>query len=339
MKKIALTLFILTSCSLCWGQEVLYTFVYNKASAGARVPVMVGAVNVAYGPQSGVQCGFYNQCGEWIRGAQFGFANVIQRGLEPTRLNGAQFGFYNQADLVTGAQFGFVNPAATLDGAQFGFVNPVKEHVEGAQFGFVNPVGGNLRGVQFGFVNTARTVDGFQCGFVNIADKFERGVPLGFISIVKEGGYQAVEYAINDLYPFNFSLMTGLPKLYSIFKVSVNPWYDSHQVAYGFGVGSIIDLGKQFSFMPEATMLNTLEKNESQSILSIDPTFGYDLGHRLTLVVAPTLSWQFAPKGSVVEEPFIPMGNFSIDDRNRINIGVRIGLRCNLSKGGNPAAH
>ncbi len=330
MKRIILLFLILQFCLAgAFAQDasrprVLYTFVYNEAAEGVRMPVMIGAINIAHGSLQGVQMGFYGHIGGRLDGAQFAFANQVNKGVR-----GAQFGFANMVGQgVDGAQFGFANlVGGGVHGAQFGFVNLAGRKVEGAQFGFVNAAGKPLRGAQFGFVNRAPVVNGVQIGFLNVADRYESGVPIGFLSIIKEGGYQALEVSADAVYPVNLSLKTGLEHFYTSVIFAFNPGASHDAVAVGGGVGSLVPLGHgPWVFNPEANFLSTL-KEKSNSIVSFYPNFGYNISEKFSILAAPTLSWQFAQSGEELFGPFCSLKTFDIDSRNELYLGVRVALR------------
>lgn len=349
MRKIILSfaVFAIAAAGVQAGKpNVLYTFILNKTSGGASVPVMIGFANISADSQNGTQMGFFNHIGNDLRGAQFGFANIVRSDLQGAQfgfsniaggeLKGAQFGFANiLSDHLRGAQFGFANLVGEkLRGAQFGFVNIAGGYSNGAQFGFASIVRSDFRGAQFGFANMAKTIRGFQAGFVNIADRYEAGVPLGFLNIVKEGGYQAIEYAFNDLYPVNVSLMTGVPHFYSIVGFSYHSGYRTKFAIRG-GVGSIIELNRSFDFIPEAVASwgVATKENEQFQTYALKAKFGLDLFSGLSLTVGPVVSWRHSGKAAVLENNFLNIHSFDPDSRNRINIGFELSLRYAINRG------
>jgi hypothetical protein len=96
---------------------------------------------------------------------------------------------------------------------QVGFINWNQNDFETVQVGFINTVGGDMTGAQVGFINTAAgSVDGLQIGFINYADSIETGIPIGFLSIVRDGGYKAIELSASEISPFNANKGLGIAR-------------------------------------------------------------------------------------------------------------------------------
>jgi hypothetical protein len=98
---------------------------------------------------------------------------------------------------------GFINLAnGSHNSSHIGFINVNEKDFTGVQVSFVNTVGGEVKGTQVGFVNTTSSIKGLQLGFVNVTDTLDKGIPLGFVSIVKEGGYRALEPPFFSVYRY-----------------------------------------------------------------------------------------------------------------------------------------
>jgi hypothetical protein len=179
-----------------------------------------------------------------------------------------------------------------------------------------------------------------QFGFINYADSVEGGIPIGFISVVRNGGYRAVEYSLSEFYPVNLGFKIGIEKFYSTIYVGYNPFdgFKPESFATGWGMGSILRINDSFFFNPELIQyspvtdgLNYLSFSAS-SVLSLVPFFGYKLSDNFSVTVGPSISWvrdsnneQYVPI-----KPFFKFAEyvFEGDDRNRsIVLGVRAAVR------------
>jgi hypothetical protein len=241
-------------------------------------------------------------------------------------------------------QVGFVNTnTGDFSSVQVGFVNIVKKEMIGAQVGFVNIAGSKIKGTQFGFINYAESI--------------EYGVPVGFISIVKNGGYHAVEYSFSEVFAINAGLKLGVDKFYTSLYVSYNPGESAWEsVAFGIGAGSIIPIGKYFFINPEMISLfqtRMIINGKSMQVggpsyLSMIPSFGIKLGKHFSISAGPSVTWvnvqdaqainielEKTNTGSMkisVIDAALPNKNFGfyshdINDFNRIVVGARASLR------------
>jgi len=281
---------------------------------------------------------FYNNVSEPFPFPLFGFINIA-RGNH----RGAQFGFINwNTGTFGGMQAGFVNTTAgNSKGAQFGFVNTTAAF-NGAQFGFVNTAAKESRGLQAGFINTsAQKLNGVQIGFINYADSVENGVPIGFISIVRNGGYRAVEYSFSEFYPVTMGFKLGVEKLYTSFYVGYNPFTESgrEHPAFGLGLGSIISITGVFFFNPEINAMSAFswDKGNTQ-VQSIVPLFGFRLGKHFSITAGPSLSLASTFNEVEAPQPLFSIMHYSftkthdimdhtVDASYNIVVGARAGIR------------
>ena len=300
----------------------IYTFFVNIVNENFRFP-LIGFVNIASGNFSTLELGFVNWNTRNFAGPQVGFVNTI----------GGDF---------AGVQTGFINTVGSdTSGIQFGFINTSVGMLNGLQFGFVNTAVNNIQGLQFGFVNTSvKELKGLQFGFVNYVDSIESGIPIGIISIVRQGGYRAIEYSFSEFYPFTFGFKIGVERFYTTFYSAFNPFEENYKFAYGIGLGSIIPINSSFFINPELVYLTTLPKRlenggEERWNWGVDSNililyFGYNINKNLSVIIGPSLTWQqYDNKESV--EPINPL--FSIlnreivNERNSLSLGVRAGIR------------
>jgi hypothetical protein len=292
----------------------------------------VGFINTVAGSFNGSQVAFLNTATNDTKGAQIGFLNTVRGGFD-----GAQVGFLNTTTNDTkGAQVGFVNTIrGGLNGGQVGFVNTATNTVDGTQIAFINTATSDIDGAQIGFVNIARKLNGWQLGFVNFADEIENGVPVGFLSIVRRGGYRAVELSVSEFYLMNVGFKTGVERFYTTFSVGYNPFAEqnSNRFAAGLGIGTIIPMGDSFFFNPEMTGLTSWGKN-NKSLTSFVPYFGYNFCDRFSIAAAPSITyahrWGHSPRNADSLEPIFSLANFKIDDRNEFVVGVRMSVRWRL---------
>jgi hypothetical protein len=311
MKKLLLILVLVVSMAFTgFTQEInVYTFFVNIVNENFRFP-LIGFVNIANGEHSLPQFGFINWNTRNFSTLQAGFINTVG-----CNMSGVQLGFVNTSvGDVNGLQSGFINTTKGLSGAQIGFINTA-----------IN--GG--RGFQLGFVNTSvQKLQGVQIGFINYADSIEDGIPIGFISIIRNGGYKAIEYSFSEFYPINIGLKLGVEKFYSTIIAAYNPieGYSQESFATGLGFGSIIPINASFFINPELNWLNTTGKNNRQ-ILSFVPNFGFNVNKKISVTMGPSVTWSYNFSGDGLKEPFFSIFNYNINEKNSIVIGARASIR------------
>jgi len=297
----------------------LYTFFFNIVYEPFPLP-LIGFVNIAIGNHKFFQASFVNLNTENFNGFQAGFLNTV----------GGNF---------NGFQAAFVNTnAGEIKGMQAGFVNTAAKKMEGVQIGFVNVASRDMKGLQVGFVNYAESIN---------------GVPIGFISIVKNGGYMAVEYFNSEYHNYNLSFKTGIEKLYTSIVVSYNQTYENiwDNFASGIGIGSILPIGKIFYFNPELTSLSPFISSVSYE--SFVPYFGVNFKN-FSIAVGPVITWTWVRinnrdnfdelkqlpswvkeyvrnyndnKDDPLPKPNYSLYYYEINDNNSISIGFRAAAR------------
>jgi len=218
-------------------------------------------------------------------------------------------------------------------GLQLGFINTSRGEMRGAQLGFVNTAsrGGQLP--QIGFINTsAGPLSGMQLGFINFADSIEDGIPIGFISIVRNGGFRAVEYVFSEFFAVSIGLKLVVERFYTTISVTYDvtgdrPW---ENFALGFGIGSIIPIGESFFFNPEFTsnFAPTVHWDGMQQLRSLVPLVGFNINRHFSVTAGPSITWSWARgTANASREPFFSIVNHDINDRHSIVVGARAGLR------------
>jgi len=351
MKKIVLfSVLLILSLSFTLAQgsgkngKLIYTFGLNDVPNGCNLP-LIGFVNTAHGDQKSVHVGFINTNARDLTGAQIGFVNTVgrnmdglqvafinttgadQRGLQTGFINtigddaqGFQVGFINAiGGKMQGSQVGFINAVEKMEGFQVGFVNGTKT-MKGFQVGFINGVE-RILGSQVGFINGTRILTGLQLGFINKVETVTHGLPIGFLSFVRHGGYQALEFSFNEMYPYNVSYKIGMNRFYTFPVVSYNPklvdpW------AIGFGAGSVIPMNDEVFFNPELTW-QTLVSGDFQQVTSLGLQFGHAFTENLDFLAGPSVVWN----RTTANDPLFSLHNWDLDGTNRIHAGLRAAVR------------
>jgi hypothetical protein len=226
-------------------------------------------------------------------------------------------------------QIGFVNwNQNNFSTMQLGFVNTAGGNMAGLQLGFVNTSANRIDGAQVSFVNFTKQLNGLQLGFINYVDSIENGVPIGFLSIVRNGGYKAVELGVSEISPFNAAFKIGIERFYSSFIVSYNPFADGirNQILWGIGFGSIIPIGRTFFFNPELTTHHAINER-FQHYLGVVSSFGFAISSNISVAAGPSLVWMYVDNDKGVETPFYHVAEHSINERNKLIVGARMALR------------
>jgi hypothetical protein len=285
----------------------LYTFFVNVVPDDFHFP-LIGFINTAIGSHQGFQAGFINTTLLDFYGAQIGFVNSTFNDH-----TGFQHGYVNTTiNELAGLQLGFVNTAgfAPQKGSQIGFVNAVRKDIKGVQVGFVNMTGGSVRGSQFGFVNYADTVT---------------GVPIGFLSIVRKGGYRALEVSVNEWYPVNLSFKIGVPKLYSFVQGGYNVDFEK-RFGLGFGMGSMLSIGKRLYFNPEISSMQPISKDNKTQISSFAANLRYQIAPHLQIAAGPSFSHVYSDNDIYLYKPKYHILNHKINPKNQLVLGFRAAL-------------
>lgn len=319
--------------------KVIYTLMYNKVPNFFRYP-MLGIVNDAQENYNGVQLGLINITKNHFKGMQLGFIDKtvgdvkgIQIGFSNFgnhRLSGVQIGFSNYIKKnAQGLQLGFVNQTVdSLKGTQIGFVNEVSKNTKGIQIAFVNESRFNTQGLQLGFINnTNMKLKGWQVGLLNVADTIQNGVPVGMISIIRKGGYKALEVSTTELSHFNISFKTGILKLYSIVQLSYNHNF-KNQLIFGAGLGSSIKIIDNIYFNPEATYHTSFVSTSIQATV-LRFNLQYNVNNRIQ-IAGGISAVQLNQEKNKIDKPWFNIANYKINDRNKLFIGSSISLSYKL---------
>ena len=299
MKKIILYGIVFLVQTMYAGKPIIITGLYNQVPKQTNYP-LIGFVNVS------------DSLGNPL---QLGFVNVTLQG----GLSGLQLGFVSYTKEISGAQLGFVNTAPQfVKGLQLGFVSYTKE-ISGAQLGFVNVATKKLKGLQL--------------GFVNVVDSLESGVPIGFLSVVKKGGYRALELSASEWYPIQLAFKIGVPKFYTGFVLA----HAIHTPYFGAGVmaGTLIPVSKCFFMNPE---LKTMSNFSSNNLYFASTVYGFLLGfgfkpvRQFEIFLSPSISWERKYTNRFNSfEPWFAL-NKKLDSLNNLVGGLSLALRYSFAK-------
>ena len=243
-----------------------------------------------------------------------------------------QIGFINWNQInFNGFQTGFVNTVGgNMTGFQMGFVNTIGNSFSGTQLGFVNTVAGeDMQGFQLGFVNIAKKINGLQLGFINYTESIDNGIPIGFISIVRNGGFKAIELSVNELAPLSLAFKIGVERFYTSIIVSYNFMESEIRDAFlnGLGFGTIIPINNFLFLNPElVSIFNNRILGDNQNYLSFAPNIGFRIISGLSILVSPSITWTYTFNREL-SEPFFSIINHKINDKNNLLVGARLALR------------
>jgi hypothetical protein len=314
MKKTILAITMLLTAGVCVmaqyeetrkNQEVQYYFFTNNIPSDWNYP-LVGFVNNVNGNHSSLQVGFVNSTAGNFGGVQTGFVNSV-------------------GGNVVGIQGGFINSVGgVFNGIQGGFINSVGGGVYGMECGFINSAG-EMNGLQLGFINSAESLSGLQLGFINSVNNLEKGLPIGFLSFVKHGGYKAIEVSYNNIYPLNIAFKTGVRELYTYPMLAYNWQLADDRLAFGYGIGSNLDLNNNLFINPEIEWLHqvSLDFNHYSTFRC---NLGYNIKDNVEIIAGPSLVWQFKIDADDFHKNYTQWDP-SIVSVNKLSLGWSVALR------------
>jgi len=228
-------------------------------------------------------------------------------------------------------QIGLINfNLNNLSSLQTGLINFVGGDFAGLQIGLVNTTGGSFQGAQISLINLTGKINGFQIGLINYANTIENGIPIGLISIVRNGGFKAVELSINEIAHTNFAFKTGVEIFYTSFNVSWNPTIDwGYSLLTGIGLGTHISISDNFFFNPELTFMSNMNIGDTNLYyFSFAPNLGFRIAYGFSVLVAPTITWVHSVNNDgEISKTFLALYNHEINTKNNLLIGGRLALR------------
>jgi hypothetical protein len=281
-------------------------------AGGIRGVEFTGLVSVLQNNLNGAQfAGLGNIVLNDARGAQFaGLMNInagISKGFQTAGLLNINAGATNSCMVA-----GFMNLATGGKATMLsGFTNINAGADKGAQItGFANINSGKLHGVQLaGFFNYAGKLSGVQIGTFNYVDSLEHGVPIGFLSFVRNG-YMAFELSTTETLYGVMSFKTGTRKFYNILSVGGGYRNDLSLFAWGYGLGTLIPLGKKVDLGIEGLCYQVNEgewfTDRLNLLNKVSITAAWNIQKHLTIFGGP--SWNVTVSDVLDEtgDPIVP---------------------------------
>ena len=102
---------------------------------------------------------------------------------------------------------------------------------------------------------------------------------------------------------------------------------DLENLASGFGIGTIANIGKMFFFNPELTNTSPINNTSGRFLTSFIPSFGIKLGNHFSISAGPAVTWTYVHNDAKQQEPFFHIYKHTIDEKNSLVIGARAALR------------
>jgi hypothetical protein len=291
---------------------------------------MAGFCNNTLGKANGIElAGFWNFNKGKVNGLLLsGFANVALDTV--VGLQGA--GYANYAHGSTNGQLsGFANVStgdvAGIQGS--GFANVVTGNMKGLQAtGFANVTTGTQRGLQAsGFFNYAKKLHGVQLGVVNVADTVEKGIPIGFISLVKNG-YKVIQIGGNETLYGEISFKTGVRRFYNIFSVGASMKNDSITWGWGYGIGTLIPVGKRMDISIEGVSYQLNEDTWYTDHMNMLNRLNLALSYNFTRTIGLYAggSWNVLVTGNEIDGEHPHHFHSDVSMYPGFTAGLRIGL-------------
>ncbi|MGL6022224.1 MAG: LA_2272 family surface repeat-containing protein [Chitinophagaceae bacterium] len=308
-----------------------------------NVGIEIGGIgNIAMGEFTGIQLGgLFNYSRKQAIGLQiagvFNYAKHDAMGLQLSLLTNISM------NLGAGLQItGLMNIMNNYSGLEIAGLSNISLH---NTFGFSLSTMANItmetfKGIQVSLFNyVGRSSNGIQVGLLNYADTVGNGLSLGLINIIKKGRYSEVEFTTSNTSHITVNYKSGLKKLYNIYGVgyyfSNNPF-----IHFGLGLGGKYSFNKHVSFQPEMVSYIYFHPNNFSSYFGNTTNFNlgiaYDINHRFSIIVAPTLYINTEDKKNNIEfdritsytKPFYKseIGN----KRTLVGIGYKIGFAIKL---------
>lgn len=291
---------------------------FNIDKKDVQYVQVAGLFNIVGGKVRGTQvAGIFNQNMGSVMGSQVaGIANI-----NCGSITGAQVsGIVGTAGGVQGVQvsgIASINSGMTqgvqvsgivsvnemaVDGVQVSGIASIAEKVNSMQVSGIANIAEDVNGIQAaGIVNIAGKMTGFQFGLINIADSF-CGMGLGFLNLYKNGLHR-LSFFSTEVQHCNIAYKTGMRHTYGIIALGCN--VDAQQKAFSgsYGIGGEWPLGKKTAFSTEITsQVFYLGNWKTSPVLArVQPAFTFYVRRKLSITVAPVLSFSFSNKVNLEE--------------------------------------
>ncbi len=302
---------------------------------------LAGLFNVVGGHVEGVQAaGLFNTNLNTVKGAELaGLMNINGDTVKGLELAGLMNINLKPASGFQGAGLMNINLKDVHAVQAAGLMNVALHRSTGAQVsGLMNICGGDIYGAQIsGLLNFGTRVHGSQIGVFNFSDSVA-GVPVGFLSFVRKG-YHQLEISSNESFPLNLALRTGVRQFYNILEAGMKFSNDSLAVWYfGYGLGSAVNMGKQWQVDFDLTMSQPLKGNELNyfnPLTKLNVTFEKRFTKYFSIAAGPSLNIFYYhlqdPTFDSVLEQIVPANLISSTTsgnyKNATWVGGKIALR------------
>jgi hypothetical protein len=216
-----------------------------------------------------------------------------------------------------------------------GLINTNRKKLNGVQISGLTNIADDITGAQVsGLINSAKTINGAQIGFINVADSV-KGIPFGFLSFVRKG-YHKLEISVDEIFPVNVALRTGVNHFHNILSVGVQTNRDTALYSFGYGFGSLLKLSKRWSFNTDISY-HQIVKDDFKDLNMINKLFvGLDfrIAKKASITAGATLNLHIFEKekinGSSVFSYYTPtLLSEGTWGRNGYQwwLGAKVGLR------------
>lgn len=183
------------------------------------------------------------------------------------------------------------------DGLQLaGIYNDVRGSRTGVQIaGIFNKVHGSSSGLQMsGILNQTDQLSGFQFGLINVAHS-SAGYSFGLLNIIGNG-FQRINISTNETTDLNLALKTGNNNFYTTLLAGTNLKKEEKQYHFGFGIGTVIGMGKTFSLSPELSSRYLYLGNwkDTNLLNRLDLGLNLRIADGLRLTTGPSLNFYYS---------------------------------------------
>lgn len=143
-----------------------------------------------------------------------------------------------------------------------------------------------------GIFNYSRINNGLQVGLINVS-KNGKGIALGLLNFVWSG-YHKTEVEINELFPFNLTLKSGVCHFYNNYTVSARFLNEKLIFAAGLGFGSAFDLTERVGMNLDLTGQIAIDNQPTQLAIAhlykFSPTIDFKLANWIRIFAGPSLN-------------------------------------------------
>ncbi len=224
-------------------------------------------------------------------------------------------------------QIGIINfNQKNYKGFQLSCINVIGGNAAGVQLAFINSCFDTLKSTQIGLLNITNVNKGFQVGVINYSDTTYKNTSIGVISIIRKGGYQAIEVFLSEMFPVNVSYKIGLLAHGTLNFSSDSEFKD---IYIGAGYSILKQLRSRWFFNPEFTLQSRIGK--PANLLSVCPKLTFEIHKRIFISAGPSIVWNNSSSADLSTPLYSFLSKNSDNDRNKLVVGFRVGIRYNLT--------